>query len=72
MSDDVEINDVEEAKLMLSMKDDEIKSLNNKMKMIEKKSNIKIAESNYQIQQGKNKISDMEKKLEKVKESHLL
>ena len=33
------------------MKNDEIKSINNKMKMLEKKSNIKIAESTYQIQQ---------------------
>lgn len=29
------------------------------MKMLEKKSNIKIAESTYQIQQEKNKYSDL-------------
>ena len=63
-----EIDDLEEAKLIISMKEDEIKSLANKMKMVEKKSNIKIAESNYQIQQEKNKIVDMEKKMDKLKE----
>ena len=44
---------------MISMKNDEVKSLTNKIKMIEKKSNIKIAESNYQVQQEKNKIVDL-------------
>lgn len=35
--------------------------------MLQKKSNIKIAESTYQIQQEKNKFSDLEKKMEKLK-----
>ena len=52
------------------MKNDEIKNINNKMKMIQKKSNIKMAESNYQIQQEKNKYADLEKKIEKIKETH--
>ena len=65
-----EIDDLEEAKLVISMKEDEIKSLTNKMKMVEKKSNIKIAESNYQIQQEKNKIVDMEKKMDKLRETN--
>ena len=56
---EVEISDIEEGKLMISMKNDEIKNLANKMKMIEKKSNIKIAESNYQVQQEKNKVLDL-------------
>jgi hypothetical protein len=51
------------------MKNDEIKSISNKMKMTEKKSNIKIAESNYQIQQEKNKVLDLEKKMNKLKEN---
>lgn len=50
------------------MKNDEIKSINNKMKMMEKKSNIKIAENSYQIQQQKNKYADLEKKIEKIKQ----
>ena len=65
---EIEVTDVEEAKIMLSMKNDQIKSLNNKMKMIEKKANIKLAESNYQIQQLKNKIQDADKKKQKEKE----
>ena len=31
---EVDITDVEEAKIIISMKNDEIKSLNNKMKMV--------------------------------------
>ena len=41
------------------MKNDEIKSINNKMKMMQKKSNIKIAQNSYQIQQQKNKYTDL-------------
>ncbi len=35
--------------------------------MIDKRTNIKIAESNYQLQQEKTKISDLEKKILKFK-----
>lgn len=49
------------------MKNDDITSLTNKMKMLEKKNTIKIAETNYQIQQEKNKYADLQKKLEKAK-----
>lgn len=64
---ETEVADIEQAKLIISMKNDEIKSITNKMKMLEKKSNIKIAESAYQIQQQKNKFSDLEKKMQKLK-----
>lgn len=52
------------------MKNDDINSLNNKMKMLEKKSNIKIAESSYQIQQEKNKYMDLQRKMERMKDVH--
>lgn len=55
---------------MISMKNDEIKSLNNKMKMVEKKSNIKLAESTYQIQQLTNKLQDSKKNIDRLKETH--
>ena len=57
---------------MISMKNDEIKSLTNKMKMVEKKSSIKLAENNYQIQQHKNKLTDLDKNLKQAKETHRL
>ena len=60
---------MEEAKLMISLKNDEINSLQSKMKMIEKKSNIKVSEVNYQLQQEKAKHADTQKKAQKLQVS---
>lgn len=49
------------------MKNDEIRSINIKMKTLEKKSEIQVKENNYRIQQERNKYMDLEKKMEKLK-----
>ncbi len=41
------------------MKNDEIRSINIKMKTLEKKSEIQVKENNYRIQQERNKYMDL-------------
>lgn len=41
------------------MKNDEIRSINIKMKTLEKKSEIQVKENNYRIQQERNKYLDL-------------
>lgn len=63
-----DVQDLGEAKMLIDMKNDEISSLKNSMKMIEIKTNKSIAEANYKINTEKNKWEAVKKELDRHKE----
>lgn len=63
-----EIRDLEEAKLMIDMRNDEISSLQNSMKMVEIKANKNIAEANYKLTSEKNRADTLKKETDRLKD----
>jgi hypothetical protein len=55
------VHDLDEAKLIIDMKNDEINSLQNSLKMVEIKANKNLAEANYRVTTEKNRCDQLKK-----------
>lgn len=62
--------DIEEARILLSLKDDEIHNMTTSMKMLERKISIRMKEMQYFLDQEKEKVVKAEKRYEKLAESY--
>lgn len=63
-----EVHDLDEAKLVIDMKNDEINSLQNSLKMVEIKANKNIAEANYKVTTEKNRCDQIRKEADRTKD----
>ena len=70
--EDPDLNDldIEEAKIIISLKNDEIKNVKSALKAIDIKNNLRQADFQYKIDQMKGKVKTLEGKAVKTEESH--
>ena len=60
------MTDIDEAKIIISLKNDEINNIKASITTLNKKNNIKMAELQYKVDQEKSKSSEAEKKSAKL------
>lgn len=51
MENELQVEDLDEAMLVISLKNDEVNSLKSSMKALEKKSSIRMADLQYKVDQ---------------------
>lgn len=63
------MTDLDEALLIISIKNDEINNLKSSARALEKKNSIKLTDLQFKIDQEKSRSAEFERKLAKAEES---